>query len=59
MVWHWINGKCYYFTPEDVMKSWMNSSGHKKNILKTSFGRIGVGCAKINGTYYWVQIFTN
>lgn len=46
-------------TPEDVMKSWMNSSGHKKNILKTSFGRIGVGCAKINGTYYWVQIFTN
>ncbi|MCC8026828.1 MAG: CAP domain-containing protein [Clostridium sp.] len=46
-------------TPEAVMTAWMNSSGHKKNILKTSFDRMGVGCAYINGTYYWVQIFTN
>lgn len=46
-------------SPEAVMEAWMNSSGHKKNILKSSFGRMGVGCAYINGTYYWVQIFTD
>lgn len=46
-------------TPQEVMTAWMNSSGHKKNILKSGFGRLGVGCAYIDGAYYWVQIFTN
>lgn len=46
-------------SPESVMNSWMHSSGHKKNILKSSFGRIGVGCAYINGSCYWVQLFTD
>lgn len=43
---------------EDVMNSWMNSSGHKSNILG-DFTDIGVGCYYCNGYYYWVQMFTD
>ncbi|PNV63301.1 hypothetical protein C0033_04265 [Clostridium sp. chh4-2] len=46
-------------SPENVMNAWMNSTGHKNNILKSSFGRMGVGCAYVNGSYYWVQIFAD
>lgn len=40
-------------TPEEVMKSWMNSEGHRKNIMSANFTMIGVGY--YNG--YWVQEF--
>jgi len=41
-----------------VMKSWMNSPGHKSNILSKSFTEIGVGVAKNkSGTIYWTQQF--
>lgn len=46
-------------TPESVMNSWMNSTGHKANILDSNFGKIGVGCYNANGRYYWVQMFTD
>lgn len=42
-----------------VMNAWMNSSGHRANILGKSFGKIGIACYKLNGVKYWVQIFTN
>ena len=47
-------------TPESVMNSWMNSSGHRSNILGGNFGHIGVGYVQ-GGSYghYWVQLFTN
>ena len=45
--------------PSHVMNSWMNSSGHKANILGSNFKSIGIGCAYINGIYYWVQCFGN
>ncbi|MES2965257.1 MAG: CAP domain-containing protein [Bdellovibrionota bacterium] len=38
-----------------VMTQWMNSSGHKANILNGSFGRLGVGKQGSD----WVQVFTN
>jgi uncharacterized YkwD family protein/spore coat assembly protein SafA len=42
-------------TPEEVMQSWMNSSGHRANILKSDFTHIGVGyCEQGN---HWVQMF--
>lgn len=41
-------------TPADVMKDWMNSPGHRENILKKNFTKIGVGY--VNGV--WVQEFT-
>lgn len=45
-------------TPADVMNSWMNSTGHRNNILSSSFYEIGVGAAKAsNGTLYWTQMF--
>ncbi len=45
-------------TPDSVMNGWMNSSGHKANILNTSFTEIGVGyVTDSNGTTYWVQMF--
>ncbi|MBN3526661.1 CAP domain-containing protein [Paenibacillus apiarius] len=41
-------------TPEEVMNAWMNSEGHRKNILNASYTSIGV--AYYNGE--WVQEFT-
>jgi uncharacterized protein YkwD len=47
-------------SPDQVMTSWMNSSGHRANILNSSFGHIGVGIVKNSaGTIYWTQDFTN
>ncbi|MCT4619157.1 MAG: SafA/ExsA family spore coat assembly protein [Marinisporobacter sp.] len=45
-------------TPQEVMNSWMNSSGHRSNILSSSFSEIGVGLAKDQyGRCYWTQMF--
>ncbi len=45
-------------TPESVMSAWMNSQGHKANILSTSYKEIGIGyCTDSNGNTYWVQMF--
>ncbi len=42
-------------TPEMVVASWMNSSGHRANILSANYTHIGVGYVA-NGNY-WTQIF--
>ncbi len=45
-------------TPQDVMNAWMNSDGHRSNILSRVYNQIGVGVAKAaNGTFYWTQMF--
>ena len=45
-------------TAASVMDGWMNSSGHKANILSKDFTEIGVGVAKDkSGTIYWTQQF--
>lgn len=47
-------------TPEIVVNAWMNSPGHRANILSNNFSKIGVGyVTNSNGTPYWTQIFTN
>lgn len=44
-----------YATPQAVVNGWMNSSGHRANILNSSYKQIGVGyVAKGN---YWTQMF--
>ena len=44
-----------YGTPAAVVNGWMNSSGHRANILNASYTQIGVGyCASGN---YWTQMF--
>ena len=45
-------------TPSEVMDGWMNSSGHRANILNSSYTEIGVGyVTDSNGNTYWVQQF--
>lgn len=45
-------------TPEEVMDGWMNSSGHRANILNGTFTSIGVGYyVDEAGAAHWVQIF--
>lgn len=44
-------------SPEAVMNAWMNSPGHRANILNSAFTSIGVGCYEKNGRLYWTQIF--
>jgi uncharacterized YkwD family protein len=45
-------------SPEDVVKAWMNSPGHRANILKREYTQIGCGVAT-GGSYriYWSQEF--
>lgn len=42
-------------TPKEVVTAWMNSSGHRANILNASFTEIGVGYVKDGN--YWTQMF--
>lgn len=44
-------------TPAEVVNAWMNSPGHRANIMNGSFTTIGVGCYKSGNTYYWSQFF--
>ncbi len=46
-----------YPTPEAVMNGWMNSDGHRKNILNGDFTKIGIGVCSSGGAMYWVQLF--
>ena len=41
----------------EAMNSWMNSEGHRKNILTGNFTTIGIGCFECNGVTTWVQCF--
>lgn len=47
-----------YSTPESVVQGWMNSPGHRANILKSELTHIGVGFAEGGSyRYYWTQMF--
>ncbi|WP_243002701.1 CAP domain-containing protein [Lachnotalea glycerini] len=46
-------------TPEEVVTAWMNSPGHRANIMNKNYVHIGVGnLQNSSGTQYWVQLFT-
>ncbi len=52
------NIACGFGTPQRVVEGWMNSEGHRKNILSGNYSRIGVGYyVDETGYPYWVQIF--
>ena len=42
-------------TPQIVVNAWMNSSGHRANILNASYTQIGVGY--VSSGHYWTQMF--
>lgn len=46
-------------TPEQVMEGWMNSAGHRANILNENYTSIGIGYYQNSaGVNYWSQLFT-
>ncbi|MBP5702784.1 MAG: hypothetical protein J6W85_10100 [Lachnospiraceae bacterium] len=49
-------------SPQEVMNTWMNSSGHRANILQSRYTRLGVGYfydPSSRYKYYWVQMFSS
>lgn len=48
-------------TPKEVVAAWMDSQGHRENILSEKFHKLGVGYVKTGSEYkhYWVQMFTD
>ena len=47
-------------TPKEVMNGWMNSDGHRANILNANYRKLGVGYYQDeNGRNHWVQLFTD
>ncbi|MBR4077143.1 MAG: S-layer homology domain-containing protein, partial [Oscillospiraceae bacterium] len=43
----------------EVMEDWMNSPGHRSNILNANYSSVGVGCFEHNGVKYWTQCFSS
>lgn len=43
----------------EVVNAWINSPGHRANILNSSYSRIGSASVNIDGTHYWVQLFAD
>ena len=66
--WHTVSGKASgenlaaetasVSTPTSTMTAWMNSSGHKANILLSSYRSVGIGCFIHNNVAYWAQEFS-
>ncbi len=59
-----ICSKCYaeniaygYGSASAVMNGWMNSSGHKANMMNANYTTVGIGAVIVNGSKYYVQVF--
>jgi len=46
-----------YGSPAQVVNGWMNSSGHRANIMSKSYEKIGIGIVIHNGIPCWTQLF--
>ena len=55
----WAENVAYgYGSPYSVVRAWMDSPGHRRNILNCDFRSLGVGVARSpDGTLYWTQNF--
>lgn len=51
------NIACGQTTPEEAVSCWMNSDGHRANILNSAYEFTGVGVIQQGGVYYWSQFF--
>lgn len=48
----------WHDTPEFVVERWLNSKGHRDNILNPNYDETGIGMAKDkDGKNYWVELF--
>ena len=43
--------------PAEVVRAWMDSPGHRRNILDPDYSHMGLGMYKRGETEYWVQDF--
>lgn len=48
-----------YNTVEKVITAWYNSPGHRSNMEDSRYQKLGVGYYELNGSKYWVQLFSN
>ena len=62
--WNTVSGAAYgeniamgQNSVDKVMAAWMTSQGHRENILRASYGSIGVCAYAYDGVLYWVQLF--
>lgn len=46
-------------TPAEVTKAWYNSAGHRANMLSKNYTKVGIAAVVIDGTVYWVQVFSS
>lgn len=46
-------------TPAEIVQVWMNSKGHKANILNSMFTYIGIGATAAKQSKYWIQMFSS
>ena len=46
-------------TGKEVSKDWYNSTGHRANMLRKQFTKVGIACYEHNGVTYWAQVFSN
>ncbi|MPZ22729.1 MAG: hypothetical protein GEU28_04120 [Dehalococcoidia bacterium] len=52
------NAHPHHKTTIKAFQQWMNSPGHRANILRPSFKRVGIGhCATPDGRHFWVGVF--
>lgn len=42
-----------------VSKAWYNSTGHRTNMLRKEFKKVGIACYVYKGTVYWAQVFSS
>lgn len=47
----------YGNSASDAVNSWMNSEGHRRNILDADWVYSAMACYRCNGKYYWVNLF--
>ena len=47
-----------YMDAQGVFEVWMNSQGHRENILRDSFTGISIAAITVDGVTYWVQLFS-
>jgi len=44
-------------SPAQAVRDWMNSPGHRANIMRADYHEIGIGVLRSGGRLYWTQLF--
>ena len=42
-----------------IVKAWMDSEPHRKNVLTSEYAKIGIAYTEADGVYYWAALFTD